>query len=86
MGWCWSCWRLAPPRLPRLASLHALSSDVLVGRFLVAVVATVRRRGLAPVAALEALGDGPLIHVDVALRGGLTRRGVDMLWRRRKGV
>jgi len=57
----------APPRLPRLASLHALSSDVLVGRFLVAVVATVRRRGLAPVAALEALGDGPLIHVDVAL-------------------
>ena len=86
MGWCWSCWRLAPPRLLRNVPLHALSSDVLVGRYLVAIVATVRRRGLAPVAALEALGDGPLIHVDVALRGGLTRRGVDMLWRRRKAV
>ena len=77
---------LRPPRLPRLASLHALSSDVLVGRFLVVIVATVRRRGLAPVAALEALGDGPLIHVDVALRGGLTRRGLEVLWRRRKAV
>ena len=44
---------LRPPRLLRHVPLHALSSDVLVGRFLVAIVATVRRRGLASVAALS---------------------------------